>query len=442
MLTLNVRHAVMAAPLRRYISISQCVCRNAGKSNDYEVVVVGGGTGGCSMAAKFSRKLGPGKVAVIEPNDTHYYQPMWTLVGGGIKTFATSGRPMKDILPNKATWIKDRVVSFDPANNKLATASGDQIGYKYMIVAAGIQLNYHLVKGVNEALKTPGVCSNYSPEHVTKTFPAIQQLSGGNAIFTFPNTPIKCAGAPQKIMYLAEDYLRKNGKRDKVEVIYVTSLAAMFGVKKYAEALAKIVQNRNIKVYFRHHLVEVNPAKNEAIFENLDKPDTTLILPYSLLHVTPPMSPPDFLKTSPLADNAGWVDVNKHTLQHNKFPNVFALGDCTSVPTSRTAAAVAAQTGVLYRNMSSVMTGSVGQSKYDGYTSCPLVTGYGKCILAEFDFDGQPLETLPIDQGVERRLSYEMKKEIMPRLYWNLMMKGFWEGPKIIRKLTHLGLSR
>lgn len=408
----------------------------------YKLLVVGGGSGGCSMAAKFSRKLGPGKVAIIEPRDTHFYQPMWTLVGGGVKQFDQSGRPMKSVLPKDAKWIKDSAVQFDPQNNKVYTKSGHEVSYDFLIMAPGIQLDYHLVKGLPEALETPGVCSNYSSQYVKRTFPSIQNFKSGNALFTFPNTPVKCAGAPQKIMYLAEDYFRKVGKRDRANVIYLAATPAIFGVKKYAECLQKVVQKRNIEVKLRHNLIEVRPDKREAVFSNLDNPQETLTIQYEMLHVTPPMSPPDTIKKCPLSDSTGWVDVNKLTLQHKKYPNVFGIGDCTNVPTSKTAAAVAAQTGILYDNLSRVMEGKASNSNYDGYTSCPLVTGYGRCILAEFDFDGQPLETLPINQGQELWVSYLMKKELMPQLYWQLMMRGRWEGPKWVRKLAHLGLSR
>jgi len=429
-------------------ALGTMICRRISTGNvacdkmSYKLVVVGGGAGGCSMAAKFSKKLGAGKVAIIEPAEMHFYQPMWTLVGGGIKTFEQSGRPMKDVLPKSATWIKDSAVEFDPKNNKIITKKGHKVSYDYLIMAPGIQLDYHLIKGLTDALQMPGVCSNFSPAHVNKTFPAIVNFKSGNAIFTFPNTPIKCAGAPQKIMYLAEDYFRKVGKREKANVIYTAATPAIFGVKKYAEALLKVVKKRDIEIKLRHNLIEVRPDKKEAVFTLLDKPDETLTLEYEMLHVTPPMSPPDVIKKCPLSDSIGWIDVNKETLQHIRFPNVFGIGDCTNVPTSKTAAAVAAQSGVLFQNLSRIMDGKTCKSDYDGYTSCPLVTSYGRCILAEFDFNGQPLETLPINQAKELRMSYYMKKDLMPHLYWQLMLRGMWEGPKIFRKLFHLGMSR
>ncbi|KAH9502169.1 hypothetical protein Btru_070302 [Bulinus truncatus] len=410
-------------------------------TSKYKVVVVGGGSGGCAMAAKLC-SLGK-ECAVIEPSDMHYYQPIWTLVGAGVKGFQSSVKPMREVLPSTCEWIRDKAVKFDPQNNLVELESGEKVSYDYLIVALGIQLDYSKVKGLIDALENdPAVASNYHSKWVNKMFPALQQFNGGNAIFTFPNTPIKCAGAPQKIMYLAEEYFRMTEVRDKTNVIYNTSLGVIFGVKKYAEALEKVVEKRNIKVNFKHNLVEVDYKTRTATFEKLDENNKLIPFKYDLLHATPPMSCPDALKQSLLVNEAGWVDVDKFTLQHNKFKNVFGLGDCTSLPTSKTGAAVAAQSGILHKNLQQVMSGNSPTPLYDGYTSCPLITSKSTCILAEFDYDGNPLETLPFNQAKEMTLTYAMKAYIMPEIYWKVMMKGRWNGPATFRKMMRLGLIR
>lgn len=410
-------------------------------SESYKLVVVGGGSGGCSVAAKFCRELGKGKVAVIEPSEIHAYQPMWTLVGAGLKDLSQSQKPMSAVLPPQCKWIQDSATSFDPQNNSLTTAGGKKIQYEYLVVAMGMQLNYDKVAGLVEALKEdPLVCSNYHRSYVTKTFPALRQIKRGNAIFTFPNTPIKCAGAPQKIMYLAEEIFRNRGIRDQVKVIYNTSPGVIFGVKKYANSLLEIVKQRNIHVNYRQNLVEVRHNKREAIFEHLDS-GVKQIFEYGFLHAVPPMSAPDPLRSSSLVNADGWLDVKKDTLQHNKYPNVFGIGDCTSLPTSKTAAAAATQSGVLRKNLNAVMAGKPLTSSYDGYTSCPLITTHNRCILAEFDYDGNPMETFPIDQGRERWTMYQMKARVMPEIYWNFMLPGYWQGPAMFRKIMHLGID-
>ncbi|XP_006778040.1 PREDICTED: sulfide:quinone oxidoreductase, mitochondrial isoform X1 [Myotis davidii] len=427
--------AQQASPLQLHTGTSLAA------KNYHEVLVLGGGSGGITMASRMKKRVGAENVAIIEPSERHFYQPIWTLVGAGAKQLSSSGRPTASVIPSGVEWIKDRVAELSPDKNCIRTDTGKEISYKYLIIALGIQLDYGKIKGLPEGFSQPKIGSNYSVGTVEKTWRALQDFKEGNAIFTFPNTPVKCAGAPQKIMYLSEDYFRKTGKRSKANIIFNTSLGSIFGVKKYADALLEIIQERNLTVNYKQNLIEVRADKQEAVFENVDKPGETQVISYEMLHVTPPMSAPDVLKKSPVVDDAGWVDVDKETLQHKKYSNVFGIGDCTNLPTSKTAAAVAAQSGILDRTMSLVMKNEAPMKKYDGYTSCPLVTSYNRVILAEFDYNLQPMETFPFDQSKQRLSMYLMKADMMPFLYWNMMLRGYWGGPAFLRKLLHLGMS-
>ncbi|XP_027725835.1 sulfide:quinone oxidoreductase, mitochondrial [Vombatus ursinus] len=405
----------------------------------YEFLVLGGGSGGITMSSRIKRKVGAENVAIVEPSEKHFYQPLWTLVGAGAKKLSSSSRPTASVIPSGVEWIKSVVRELDPDDNCIRIDNGKKIAYKYLIIALGIKLEFEKVKGLPEGFSYPKIGSNYSAGTVEKTWKALQDFKEGNAIFTLPNTPVKCAGAPQKIMYLSEAYMRKTGKRANANIIFNTALGVVFGVKKYADALEEIIKARDLHVNFRQNLIEVRPEKNEAVFEDLDSPGSTKVMSYEMLHVTPPMGPPDVVRGSPVADVAGWVDLDKETLQHKKYPNVFGIGDCTNLPTSKTAAAVAAQSGVLDHTISLVMKNQKPVNKYNGYTSCPLVTNYNKVILAEFDYSAQPLETFPFDQSKERLLMYLMKADMMPFLYWNGMLKGYWRGPAFLRKCLHLG---
>ncbi|MBP1149585.1 MULTISPECIES: FAD/NAD(P)-binding oxidoreductase [unclassified Methylocaldum] len=390
----------------------------------HRVVVIGGGAAGLGIAARLLH-AGITDVAIIEPSEKHYYQPFWTFVGGGVVTREQSVKPMAELIPKGATWIRDAAAEFDPANNSLKTEGGKEIGYDYLVVCPGLQIDWDKIPGVKEAVGKDGVCSNYSYDTVNTTWENIRNFKGGNAVFTFPPPPIKCAGAPQKIMYLAEDYFRKHGLRDKSRVVYYCATPTIFSAPKYAASLMEqVVKPRNIEVHFKHNLVELRPASKEAVFKNLDTGES-VVQPYDMIHVVPPMSAPDFLKKSPLGNEGGWVDVNKDTLQHVRYPNVFSLGDASSLPTSKTAAAVRAQSPILTANLLSVMNGGQPVAKYDGYTSCPLITGYGKLILAEFDYDLKPKETFPFDQGKERYSMYLLKRYIIPVIYWQGLVKGY-----------------
>lgn len=407
-----------------------------------KILVVGGGTGGCTMAAKLAKKFHdpPNQVTIIEPSDTHYYQPLFTLIGGGISQFSSSKRAMKDVLPGNAKWVKDSVASFEPEKRKVITKNGDVIKYDIMIVAMGLQLHWEKIPGLKEAVEDTKsqVCSIYGHDTVKQVFEKISKTKDGTAIFTFPNSPVKCPGAPQKIAYLAEDYFRKNNKRNNIDVVYNTALPVIFGVKKYANSLWDVCKSRNITVNLQTNLIEIHPEKNEAVFQKLDT-EKTIVQKYSLLHVCPPMGPPKVLKQcSALTNEQGFLTVDSKTLQHTKYPNIYGIGDCTNTPNSKTMAAIAAQAKVLYRNIMNNLEGKEMSMSYDGYASCPLVTGKGKCILAEFDYNLQPLETFPVNQGKEYYFTYLLKKEFFPFIYWNLMLKGRWNGPEFFRNCTKM----
>ncbi|MBW2212521.1 MAG: NAD(P)/FAD-dependent oxidoreductase [Deltaproteobacteria bacterium] len=392
-------------------------------SEQHDVLIVGGGTAGITVAAQLLNQEVAPKVTIVEPSTTHDYQPIWTLVGGGVFPREVSRRPMADVMPRGATWIRDRIVSFEPEKNEVQTESGKTLAYNELVVGAGIQLNWDAVKGLPEAIGKGGVCSNYGYDKVPYTWESIQAFQGGNAVFTYPATPIKCAGAPQKIMYLAEETFRRRGIREQANVIYASATAGIFGVPKYAEALNKVVADRNIQTQFAKNLVEIRPQSREAVFKDVNNGEE-LVLKYDMMHVTPPQGAPNFIKQSALADEAGWVGVDKHTLQHTKFPNVFALGDCSSLPCSKTGAAVRKQAPVLVQNVIAFRAEKPLSARYEGYASCPLVTGYGKVILAEFGYDGVIMETFPFDQAKERYSMYALKAYGLPSMYWHGMLQG------------------
>ncbi|MCU0657565.1 MAG: NAD(P)/FAD-dependent oxidoreductase [Polyangiaceae bacterium] len=392
-------------------------------STKHSVVIVGGGAGGLSVASRLLQADPRLDVVIVEPSEQHFYQPLWTLVGGGVFPREQSVRPQAEYIPPGAKWIRERVSGFDPERRRVTLGSGAELEYEQLVVALGMQLDWHRIKGLEGNLGKDGVCSNYSYDTVASTWRFLKEFRGGNAIFTFPSTPVKCAGAPQKIMYLADDWLRKAGVRGASRVIYASATPAIFGVKHYREALEPIVQRKGIETLFRHDLVEVRAASKEAIFRKLDGGEE-VVLPYELLHVVPPQSAPDVIKKSPLASKEGWVEVDKFSLQHTRFPEVFSLGDNSSLPTSRTGAAIRKQAPVLAQNLLAARAGGPLLARYDGYASCPLVTGYGKLILAEFDYDGNPMESFPFDQRKERYSMYAMKAYALPEMYWNGMLRG------------------
>jgi sulfide:quinone oxidoreductase len=400
-------------------------------TNHFRVLIVGGGTAGIAVAARLRRK-GVQGVGLLEPSDKHYYQPLWTLVGGGLTRAEDTQRDEAELIPAGVKWVRDWAEEVDPAHREVRTRGGARLTYDFLVMAPGIQCDWDKVRGLRAALETPYVSSNYDFRLAPKTWRMLQAFRGGTALFTHPATPIKCAGAPQKIMYLAADHFRRQGLAGKSQVVFASGGKVIFGVKPFADVLQGVVARYGIQTRFSHSLVEVRPESREAVFEAAREgaaaPEQVAV-PYDLLHVTPPQSAPDFIKRSALAHqegpNKGWVKAHKYTLQHPDFPEVFALGDASDLPTSRTGAAVRAEAPVLVENLLAVMRGAEPQARYNGYASCPLVTGYGKLVLAEFDYDGKPTPSIPfIDVFKERYDMWLLKRYGLPRMYWSLMMRG------------------
>ncbi|MET3947140.1 sulfide:quinone oxidoreductase [Arthrobacter sp. UYCu512] len=392
----------------------------------HEILIVGGGNAGLSVAARL-RHAGRTDIGLIEPSEYHYYQPLWTLVGGGSASQTESVRPQATVMPQGVAWIKDAATDIDPERRSVALASGGSVTYDYLVVCPGIQLDWDKIPGMAQALESPTVSSNYRFDLAPKTWDMIRNLKSGTAVFTQPSGPIKCAGAPQKIAYLAADYWQKQGVLDKIRVVMVLPTPGMFGVKVFADELERVVAKYGIEVRFNSEMTSVDPAAGVAVITD-NAAGSQESLHYDLLHVVPPQSAPDWLKRTPLADPAnpaGYVDVDKHTMQHKRYPEVFALGDAGSTPNSKTGAAIRKQAPVLVKNLLAAIEGEAAAAQYGGYSSCPLTTARGKMLLAEFDYTLQPAPSIPfIDTTKERSDMWLLKRYGLPFMYWNLILKG------------------
>ncbi len=396
-------------------------------TDTHQVLIIGGGTGGLTVASQLLEREDAPEVAVLDPADTHYYQPLWTLVGGGVFDKEESARPMGEVMPKGATWIQDAAAEINPESGTVTTRGGDTYGYDYLVMAAGLQLNWDDIPGLAESVGQPGtgVVSNYSYNTCETTWDAIQDFpKGGTALFTEPTMGVKCGGAPQKIMYLSDDAFRRQGVRDGSRIAFMKAKENLFSSPPYEETLYEVIDRKDLDLNLMTELTELKPDRKQAVFEDLESGEERTV-DYDMIHVVPPMSAPDFIADSPLAGEEGFVDVDPGTLQHTQYENVFGLGDNSNLPTSKTGAAIRKQAPALVEHLMATMTGTpTTNGTYDGYTSCPLVTGYGKLVLAEFDYDKEPQESFPFDQTQERYSMYALKAYGLPRMYWNGMLKG------------------
>ena len=397
---------------------------NWGDSHD--ILIVGGGSAGVGLAASLKKRQPNLQIAIIEPADKHYYQPAWTLVGAGEFDPAASVRDMAAVMPKGVTWIKAAATGFDPDQRRVMLDRGNPVSYQYLVVAPGLKLDWEAIPGLVETLGKNGVTSNYRFDLASYTWSLVRSMKPGKAIFTQPPMPIKCAGAPQKAMYLSCSEWEKLGVLKNIDVHFHNAGAVLFGVADFVPPLMNYVRRYDAKLHFNSKLVAIDGPAKTAWFEEKDADGNVRKVEQSfdMIHVVPPQTAPDVVRESVLANAEGWVDVNQLTLQHVRYPNVFSLGDACSSPNAKTAAAARKQIVVVAENLLALREGRELATRYDGYGSCPLTGEKGKFVLGERGSELGRTQTRPLDPTVPRTSAWILKKNILPMLYWDAMLKG------------------
>ena len=405
------------------------VAEHSSAQTSYDVVIVGGGAGGVSTASSLLKRRPKLSIAIVEPEEIHYYQPGFTLVGAGVFTPDSVWHPMEKVLPKGTTWIKHPVTVFAPKDNEVVLSDGSSLKYRALVACPGIKLNWSGIEGLTDTLGKNGVTSNYLPHLAPYTHEMADSLRGGRALFTQPPMPIKCAGAPQKAMYLSCDNWRRRGVLSNVEIEFHTAANVLFGVPAYVPALMKYIERYGVNLNLESKLVAVDGNARLATFErkNADGGIERVQREFDMLHAVPPQTAPDFVAESPLAGETGFITVDQDTLQHTRYPNVFALGDSTTTPNAKTAAAARKQAPVVAINLISVLEGNDPAVAYNGYGSCPLTVERGKIVLAEFGYGGKLLPSFPkwlLDGTQPTRAAWFLKDRLLPPIYWHFMLKG------------------
>lgn len=395
----------------------------------FDVVIVGAGAGGISVAASLKSRKSGLSVAVIDPADIHYYQPGWTMVGGGIFEAQQTAKTMGSLIPSGVKWIKAAVAAFEPQNNAVILDGCRVVKYDRLVVCPGLKLDWGKVEGLEETLGRNGVTSNYRYDLAPYTWQIVQEMKSGRALFTQPPMPIKCAGAPQKAMYLSGDAWFRRGVLKNIDIQFMNAGGVLFGVKDYVPALMKYIQKYDATLNFFHNLVSVDGPAKKATFK-VAKPDTDpteVTVEFDMMHVCPPQVAPDFIRVSPLADAAGWVDVDQATLRHKSYQNIWSLGDVMNAPNAKTAAAARKQAPAVADNIVADIAGKSPVAAYDGYGSCPLTVERGKIVLAEFGYGGVMKPSFPtwlVDGTQPTRAAWFLKEKMLPPIYWQAMLKG------------------
>ncbi|QFT94351.1 Beta-lactamase hydrolase-like protein [Roseovarius sp. THAF9] len=395
----------------------------------YDVVIVGAGAGGISVAASLKSRKSGLSIAVIDPADIHYYQPGWTMVGGGIFEASQTAKTMGSLIPSGVKWIKAAVAAFEPQNNAVILDGCRVVKYDRLVVCPGLKLDWSCVEGLEETLGRNGVTSNYRYDLAPYTWQLVQETKQGRALFTQPPMPIKCAGAPQKAMYLSGDAWFRRGVLKNIDIQFMNAGGVLFGVKDYVPALMEYVEKYDATLNFFHNLISVDGPAKTATFR-VAKPDTDpteVTVEFDMMHVCPPQTAPDFIRVSPLADATGWVDVDQATLRHKSFDNIWSLGDVMNAPNAKTAAAARKQAPTVAENIVADIRGRSAVAQYDGYGSCPLTVERGKIVLAEFGYGGALKPSFPawlVDGTKPTRAAWFLKEKMLPPIYWQAMLRG------------------
>jgi sulfide:quinone oxidoreductase len=395
----------------------------------YDIVIIGAGAAGIAVASSLLARASNLSIGIIDPAEVHYYQPGWTLVGAGIFRQRDTVKTMASLIPDGVEWLKAAVGSFEPEHNLVRLEDSRPVYYDRLIVAPGIKLNWHGVEGLVETLGHNGVTSNYRYDLAPYTWRLVQQLKSGRALFTQPPMPIKCAGAPQKALYLSADHWLRSGVLDAIDINFHNAGEVLFGVKEYVPALMSYVERYNAHLHFRQRLVRIDGEAKKAWFECTaeDGSKREVETGFDMIHVCPPQCAPDFVRQSPLADSAGWVDVDQNTLRHKRYANIWSLGDAMNAPNAKTAAAARMQAPIVANNLLEDLGVVSGIAHYNGYGSCPLTVERGKIVLAEFGYGGKLLPSFPrwvINGQQPSRLAWILKEKILPPVYWKAMLKG------------------
>ncbi|SIP89161.1 sulfide:quinone oxidoreductase [Paracoccus thiocyanatus] len=400
-------------------------------AHHHQIVIVGAGAAGIAVASSLLARRKDIDVALIDPAPEHFYQPGWTLVGGGVFTADQTRRELASLIPRGASLIEARVSGFAPEARQVILSDGRRIGYDKLVVAPGLKLDWQGIEGLAQSLGRNGVTSNYRHDLAPYTWDLVRQRRGGTALFTQPPMPIKCAGAPQKAMYLSCHAWERAGTLGDTRVEFLNAGQALFGVADYVPPLMEYVRRYGISLSFGHSLKRIDGDARTAWFQTTGPDGDTQLVErrFDMIHVVPPQVAPDFIRSSVLADKAGWLDVHGETLRHARFPDIYGAGDVLGTGNAKTAAAARKQAPIvavnLLRDMGRIQTPH--PAVYDGYGSCPLTVERGKIVLAEFGYGGKRLPSFPawlIDDRKPSRLAWLLKEKILPPVYWRAMLRG------------------
>lgn len=366
------------------------------------IVVIGAGAAGLATASRLAMGLSGASITMLDKRREHHYQPGYTLVAAGLKSPDYVLSSTREWVARGVNWVEEAAAEIDPVGKTVTTDAGQRLPYDFLVVATGLTLDYGAIEGMDVSrIGQNGLGSVYAgPAQAAATWRAMSDFAdkGGQGVFLRPATEMKCAGAPLKYAFLTDDFLRRRGNRGRAELTYNAQNRVLFSVPIVAERVRMLYAERNIRVTHDHVLRKIDLDRRIATFRT---PQGDAEQPYDFINVIPPMRAPEVVRNSPLPWQTGpwaadgWAEVDRHTLRHVRFPEVFCVGDIAGVPKGKTAASVKWQVPVAVDHLIATIQGRESAERYNGYTSCPLITRVGRAMLVEFDYNDNLVPSFP-----------------------------------------------
>lgn len=393
------------------------------------IVVVGAGVAGLAVANRLSRQLPNAKLTLLDSRKNHYYQPGYTLLATGVwKSADKVINNNADLLPAGIDWVQENAREFLPDSNQVVTDSGKNIDYDYLVIATGLRLGFEAIEGLDIAdLGSDGIGSVYpSPEVALKTWQQMDEFrqKGGRALMTLAHTDMKCAGAPLKMTFMLHDRLTQAGTRQDSDVQFFSPHGTVFSVPLVNENVLSRWASYDppIGTNFHQRLTAIDKGAKAAYFT--DEVGNQTRQDYDFIHVVPPMFAVDSVLNSPLANDKGWLDVDKYTLQHKTYNNVFGAGDINGTPKGKTAATVKLSAPIVVTNLIDVIQGKAPSQQFNGYTSCPMLVEEGKAMLVEFDYENNLTPSVPLIDPLKESYFAWFLEEMMLKPAYMAVAKG------------------
>ncbi len=391
-----------------------------------QLVILGAGTAGTMMANKLRGSLDKEEwsITIVDQFKTHYYQPGFLFIPFGIYNKEDVIKPKSDFIPSGVNMIYSAIDRIEGESNKVYLDGGQVLHYDYLIIATGTKTFPGETPGLQDKLWHKEIFDFYTVEGAVALQKFIKGWEGGKLVMAITELPYKCPVAPLEFVFLADAYFTQLGMRDKVDITYVTPMPGAFTKPVATKMLSELLAEKNIKVIPDFYIERVdNETKKLVSYDELE-------IDFDVLTVVPVNMGDEMIERSGLGDDMNFVPTDKHTLQSQKYENIFVLGDASNIPTSKAGSVAHFAAEILFENLMSAIEGRPLHAKFDGHANCYIETGYGKGALIDFNYDTEPLPgTFPLPGigpfGLLKNTKINHYGKVMFRwIYWHILLKG------------------